>query len=129
MSDLHPYLWLIPALPLAASVVTAFLGPRLLRQYSHWPCILAGAGSFVVALLVFVAVYRAGPRNGEQPAEEGKSEAPRPFIEDYYPWIQVAQPITTAEPVRAASSSQQVVLSSTQGLTRGSELKVNPGNP
>ena len=31
MSDLLAYLWLIPVLPLAASVLTAFLGPRFLR--------------------------------------------------------------------------------------------------
>jgi proton-translocating NADH-quinone oxidoreductase chain L len=48
-------LWLIPALPLAAAVLTAFLGP-LLGQKSHWPCILAAAGSFVLSLLVLQAV-------------------------------------------------------------------------
>jgi NADH-quinone oxidoreductase subunit L len=54
----HPgdYLWLIPALPLAASALTAFLGPRLLRGQSHWPCILAAAASCVLAFLVLLAV-------------------------------------------------------------------------
>ena len=44
MFDPFPVLWLIPALPLAASALTAFLGPRLLRQQSHWPCIVAAIG-------------------------------------------------------------------------------------
>ena len=29
MSDVRPYLWLIPALPLAAAVIIGFFGPRL----------------------------------------------------------------------------------------------------
>lgn len=56
MFDVRPYLWLIPALPLFASLVTALLGPRLLRKHSHWPCILAVAGSFVVAFLLLLHV-------------------------------------------------------------------------
>ncbi len=31
-------LWLIPGAPLAAAVVTALVGPRVLRERSHWPC-------------------------------------------------------------------------------------------
>jgi NADH-quinone oxidoreductase subunit L len=36
---------LIPLLPLLAAIVIATLGYPLLRQYSHWPCILAAGGS------------------------------------------------------------------------------------
>jgi NADH-quinone oxidoreductase subunit L len=43
---------LIPALPLAAAVLVAALGPRLLRGYSHWPVILALVGSFVMSLVL-----------------------------------------------------------------------------
>ena len=32
---------LIPTLPLVSAIVTAMLGPKLLRQYSHLPTILA----------------------------------------------------------------------------------------
>jgi NADH-quinone oxidoreductase subunit L len=35
-----PLLWLIPCMPLAASVLTPILGPRL-RGKSHWPCVIA----------------------------------------------------------------------------------------
>jgi NADH-quinone oxidoreductase subunit L len=71
MFDLRPYLWLIPALPLAASVLTAFLGPRVLRRQSHWPCILAAVGSCVLSVLVLLAVRGGGAA-----------------IEPYYTWFE-----------------------------------------
>src|SRR5690349_19155697 len=61
MSDPGPYLWLIPLLPLVASILTAFLGPRWLRQHSHWPCIVASLGSCLISFLVLIAV--AGGNN------------------------------------------------------------------
>lgn len=54
------YLWLIPALPLAASAVTALFGPRLLRQHSHWPCILATMTSCALAFLVLYSFKDGG---------------------------------------------------------------------
>ena len=80
MSDVSGLLWLIPALPLAACAVTAFLGPRLLRQYSHWPCILATAGACVVAVMTFLAVYR-----GIEASPESRPHQ----ISFYYEWIKV----------------------------------------
>src|SRR5437764_9730705 len=117
MSDLSPYLWLVPALPLAASVLTAFLGPRLLRNQSHWPCVLAVIGSFVVSLVVLSAVVRAksehtsgeankATESGEaahahaeepieviivlpaRPAAHAHAASPQEVVA-YYPWIQV----------------------------------------
>jgi proton-translocating NADH-quinone oxidoreductase chain L len=52
------YLWLIPVLPLAASALTTFLGPGLLRQKSHWPCVIAAALSCVLSFCVLIAVLR-----------------------------------------------------------------------
>src|SRR5436190_9879625 len=43
---------LIPALPLAAAVVVALLGPRVLRGYGHWPVVLALGGSFLTSLVL-----------------------------------------------------------------------------
>jgi len=57
MSDAQMYLWLIPALPLAGAAISAFLGPRVLRDRSHWPCVLGLAGAFVCSLVVFVTIY------------------------------------------------------------------------
>jgi NADH-quinone oxidoreductase subunit L len=60
MSDVTGLLWLIPALPLAAAAVTAFFGPKLLRGWSHWPCVLATAASCVLSVIVFRAVFLKG---------------------------------------------------------------------
>jgi NADH-quinone oxidoreductase subunit L len=94
MSEVAGYLWLIPALPLLAAVVTGILGPRLLRQYSHWPCILACAGSCVVAVMTFRAVHE-GVWNfvQSQQSHEGTPGVvadPHPHqICVYYEWIRV----------------------------------------
>src|SRR5688572_4442597 len=45
-------LWLIPGAPLAAAIVIALFGPRLLREQSRWPCWLALAISAACALML-----------------------------------------------------------------------------
>ncbi len=55
MSDVSLCLWLIPGLPLLASVLIAAFG-RQLKGLSHWPCILAGIGSCICSFVVFFAV-------------------------------------------------------------------------
>jgi NADH-quinone oxidoreductase subunit L len=71
-SEPGDYLWLIPALPLAASALTAFVGPKYLRQQSHWPCIVAAALSCVLAFLVLLAV---GAEHND--------------VRRYYPWFDI----------------------------------------
>ena len=66
------YLWLIPALPLAASVVTGRLRPATAPRHSHWPCILAVAASCVLSVIVLVAgctsiARQCGPGNAITP--------------------------------------------------------------
>lgn len=73
MSDVSHYLWLIPALPLLASVLITFLGYGLLRQHSHWPCILAAAGSFLCALMLLRYVQ----------------QHPEGSVSVYYTWFQI----------------------------------------
>ncbi|HEY7308216.1 MAG TPA: NADH-quinone oxidoreductase subunit L [Gemmataceae bacterium] len=83
MSEVRSYLWLIPALPLAAAAITGLFGPRLLRRHSHWPCILAAAGACVVAVMTFLAV-----QHGIAADPEGQ-----PYkIEVYYDWIKIGNP-------------------------------------
>ena len=43
MFDIKTLLILIPALPLAATLLTAALGPRVLRRRSHLPAVTAMA--------------------------------------------------------------------------------------
>jgi NADH-quinone oxidoreductase subunit L len=56
------YLWLIPALPLAAAVLTTLIafGPRALRPHAHWPCILAVVAACVLSFGVLFAVAGQG---------------------------------------------------------------------
>jgi NADH-quinone oxidoreductase subunit L len=37
-ATIQTVLWLIPGAPLAAALVIGLLGPRFLRERSHWPC-------------------------------------------------------------------------------------------
>lgn len=60
MSDPQAYLWLIPALPLLGAVVTTLLGPRLLREQSHWPCVLATIAACVLSIMVAFSAPTAG---------------------------------------------------------------------
>jgi NADH-quinone oxidoreductase subunit L len=85
MFDPKVCLWLVPLLPLAASVVIAFLGPRLLRHYSHWPCILAVAASCVCSIVLFLAVSE--PSNPE--SHDGQSNVgTTSSIESHITWFQ-----------------------------------------
>ena len=53
---MEAYVWLIPALPLAAFVINFLLGKRPLRAAAHWIATLAVIGSFVLSCLVFAQV-------------------------------------------------------------------------
>jgi NADH-quinone oxidoreductase subunit L len=50
-------LTLIPAFPLAAALLVAMLGPKLLREHSHWPVIVAIALSFLCSLGLLIGVH------------------------------------------------------------------------
>lgn len=58
---------LIPTLPLVSAIVTAMLGPKLLRQYSHIPTILAIGGSFVLSLMLLGEVRQAQSEDATVP--------------------------------------------------------------
>jgi NADH-quinone oxidoreductase subunit L len=49
-------LWLIPGAPLISAIITAFLGPKLLRGRSHLPCWSALAVSFVCSLILLLKI-------------------------------------------------------------------------
>ena len=56
MFEIKGLLILIPALPLAAAVLTAVLGPRVLRTRSHLPTVIAIGVSFLASLLLLSVV-------------------------------------------------------------------------
>jgi NADH-quinone oxidoreductase subunit L len=63
---------LVPALPLAASVVTAVLGAKVLRQYSYLPVVVAIAASFVCSLILVRDIQDAqAPKYLVEPVDSG----------------------------------------------------------
>ena len=56
MFDIQTLLIVIPALPLAATLLTATLGKRVLRERSHLPTVTAIALSFVASILLLFRV-------------------------------------------------------------------------
>src|SRR6187401_611616 len=65
MNSIEQLIVWIPALPLAAAVITAVLGPRLLRHQSHLPVIGALAASCVLSFLLLFAVRDEHRKLGE----------------------------------------------------------------
>src|SRR5262245_27794577 len=55
---------LIPALPLAAAVLVALLGSKVLRGQAHWPVVLALVGSLVGSLILLREVGQQGTTPG-----------------------------------------------------------------
>src|SRR5690348_9847994 len=58
MFNLETLLILIPGLPLAACLITALLGAKVLRERSHLPVVLGIIGSFVCSVLLLLAVVK-----------------------------------------------------------------------
>jgi NADH-quinone oxidoreductase subunit L len=70
MSDANVQLvmWLIPLAPLAAAIVTAFFGPRVLRQRSHLPCWIGLAVATVCSFILLAVVREKFAGHGGAPA-------------------------------------------------------------
>lgn len=67
------YVWIIPALPLAAFIVTLLLGKWFIKDQAHWLPILAMAGSFVLSCIALGQIW-------------GKEE---PVVVDLWRWFDV----------------------------------------
>lgn len=63
MFDVKTLLILIPALPLAAAILTAVLGRRVLRERSHLPTVVGLLLSFVVSILLVFQVQEQVERS------------------------------------------------------------------
>jgi NADH-quinone oxidoreductase subunit L len=53
-------MWLIPIAPLAAAIVTALFGPRLMREKSHLPCWFGLAVAVACAYVLLLRIVPAG---------------------------------------------------------------------
>lgn len=65
-SKLHLLMVLVPGLPLAAALLTALFGPRHLKAASHWPVILALAGSFAASIALLSEVKQRSAESAPQ---------------------------------------------------------------
>ncbi|MGV2337028.1 MAG UNVERIFIED_CONTAM: hypothetical protein LVR18_24045 [Planctomycetaceae bacterium] len=72
---LLPLICLIPVAPLFSAVVTALLGPKLLKYRSHIPCWSALAVSFVCSLGVLFLLPQTAPPAAPQIAATGTDDA------------------------------------------------------
>jgi NADH-quinone oxidoreductase subunit L len=72
-------LWLIPLAPLAAAIVTAAIGPKLLRQYSHLPCWFGLAIAVVCSFVLLTSIVPQGF------TEHGGTAA----VTTAYQWIEI----------------------------------------
>ena len=72
-------LWLIPAAPLISAIITAVLGPKLLRYKSHLPCWSAIAVSFVCSLILLLKILPT-VGHAETPAEGAEAAAAHAVI-------------------------------------------------
>ena len=66
MYNIETLLILIPGLPLAACLITALLGAKVLRERSHWPILAALVGSFVCSVLLLISVNKLGGGAGDE---------------------------------------------------------------
>jgi len=89
-------LWLIPAAPLASAVVTALLGPRLLRYQSHLPCWTAMAVSFICSLILLFKILPgtatpapAADETAVTAAAEQSASVPGQVIVSGFEWMRV----------------------------------------
>ncbi len=65
MSSLRLLLILIPGFPLLAAIATAVLGPRFLKERSHWPVVVAIGLSFVCSVALALHVRNGTLQQGE----------------------------------------------------------------
>ncbi|MBW3596285.1 MAG: hypothetical protein KY475_03310 [Planctomycetes bacterium] len=93
MFDVRTLLILIPALPLAAAVLTAIFGPKVLRTQSHWLAIVGIFGSFVCSAMLALEMHHRHAAKRDAPslvnATVGVDVVPRPVwtwmsIDDAY---------------------------------------------
>ena len=108
MSKLQLMMILIPSLPLAAAILTAALGPRLLRERSHWVTIAALASSFVVSLLL---LQQVSSKAAEQAASVSSSESIG-YAETVtlWRWAQVEDAITVHDPLDEVATKRDFVI-------------------
>ena len=107
-------LWLIPVAPLASAVITALLGPKLLRYKSHLPCWSALAVSFVCSLILLLKILPSMGSAAVDPGEIGTFAGPQVLVSGYE-WLNVGDLHANIE--LRADSITAIMLSMVTGVS------------
>lgn len=99
----------IPALPLAAAVLTPILGPKILKERSHWIAMIAIGGAFVLSLLLVFEVLRLTSGDARFASTHGFER-----LLPLWKWASISDAIST--PMGFAAFDIEVILR-TDGLT------------
>lgn len=107
-------LWLIPVAPLASAVITALLGPKLLRYKSHLPCWSALAVSFVCSLILLLKILPSTGSPVGEAVEAGTFAGPQVLVSGYE-WLHVGDLHANIE--LRADSITAIMLSMVTGVS------------
>ena len=107
-------MWLIPVAPLASAVITALLGPKLLRYKSHLPCWSALAVSFVCSLILLLKILPSTGSVAGEAAEIGTFAGPQVLVSGYE-WLHVGDLHANIE--LRADSITAIMLSMVTGVS------------
>jgi NADH-quinone oxidoreductase subunit L len=100
MLSLSDLMFLVPALPLIAAIVTAALGPRVLKEASHWP-VIVGIGVSLFAS--FVLLLQVGGLVETDPAREGPGYAQH---HTFWQWVTVTDAMDAPEHAMPATGTK-----------------------
>lgn len=120
MSNISTLVTLIVTLPLLSTLVTALLGPRLLRTRSHWPTIAALATSFICSLMLGWNVRQAIV---DQESSTTQSSVGFEQIVPIWTWANVANAYQYTDTTGAVTDSD-----TPRGFKIGVTLRVDPLN-
>jgi len=111
MLDVKTLLVLIPALPLAATLVTAALGKRFLRHQSHWPLVIALGGSLVASVLLLLQLAS----QSHQAAQGQKQAGYEATSVTVWTWAVVPEAYQAPAPGPTRPGSEQTTVSPATG--------------
>ncbi|MFM7072395.1 MAG: proton-conducting transporter membrane subunit, partial [Planctomycetota bacterium] len=114
-SKLHFLMVLVPGLPLAAAILTAMFGPRHLKSASHWPVILALAGSCACSLALLGEV--------KQRSADTASKGGYEHVLALWTWMDLPDALSLDAATARISSG------STSAATAASSASSDPANP
>ena len=120
------YMVLIPGLPLLGAILTAVLGPRLLKQYSHVPIVVALMLSTICSAALLRQVSLANERQEVADEASGQTQGGFEYTYRLWTWANITDAYRPAEvpadalpehPASATSDFRVDVVLRTDGLT------------